>query len=62
MTVGVVFCHGAWGYDDDLRLAESLGAHPGDGYDVRFPRLPDDDDAAEERGMRVIGDEIARAP
>lgn len=62
MTVGVVFCHGAWGYDDDLRLAESLAGHLGDGYEVRFPRLPDDDDAAEERGMRVIADEIARAP
>ena len=61
MTVGVVFCHGAWGFDDDRPLADSLADHLGAGYEVRFPHLPDDD-PSEQRAMELIAAEIARAP
>jgi pimeloyl-ACP methyl ester carboxylesterase len=41
----VLFIHGAGdgAYDEDARMAASLGDKLGNGYEVRFPRMPSED-------------------
>jgi uncharacterized protein len=53
MTERVVFVHGAYGYDEDAVMAASLRDHLGSGYEVVYPRVPDEDPDLTE----VIGDE-----
>lgn len=61
MTKHVLFLQGAGddAYDEDGKLAAYLRDALGNGYDVRYPRMPDADQAASETWKAQIADEIA---
>ena len=63
MTVDVGFLHGAGrgAYDADARMAASLAQHLGDGFSVRLPRLPEDEDADDGGWFAAIDDALAHA-
>ena len=51
---------GAGAHDEwDDRLVESLGRELGDGYEVRYPRMPDEDDPRRDRWGPAIRRELA---
>lgn len=51
---------GAGAHDDwDAKLVDSLAGELGDGYDVRYPRMPREDDPSYARWSAVIGRELA---
>jgi predicted alpha/beta hydrolase family esterase len=59
----ILFIQGGGGHDVhdawDNKLVESLRRELGDGYDVRYPRMPDEDDPKYVKWKPVIGREIA---
>jgi hypothetical protein len=59
----ILFIQGGGGHDVhdawDNRLVESLRRELGDGYDVRYPRMPDEDDPKYAKWKPAIGREIA---
>jgi uncharacterized protein len=61
MTVNVLFIQGAGegAHAEDALLAESLRNELGQGFDVRYPAMVDEDDSAFPVWTRQIDDEIA---
>jgi uncharacterized protein len=60
MTTHVLFIQGAGdgAHDEDARLAASLRARLGPGYEVRYPAMPDEEDADYRIWQSVILQEI----
>jgi len=60
----VVFIQGAGrgAYDEDRRLAESLRRRLGPRFEVRYPAMPNEDDASYEPWRRQIEQELAAVP
>jgi predicted alpha/beta hydrolase family esterase len=51
---------GAGAHDDwDVRLVDSLSRELGDGFEVRYPRMPDEDDPSYARWSPAIRNELA---
>jgi pimeloyl-ACP methyl ester carboxylesterase len=51
---------GAGAHDDwDAKLVDSLRAELGDGYEVRYPRMPQENDPSYARWSAAIGHELA---
>ncbi len=63
MAGHVLFIQGAGrgAYDEDKRLAESLRRSLGSRFEVRYPAMPDEDDAPYEQWRRQIEQELADA-
>jgi serine hydrolase len=63
-TNEVLFVHGSGegGYKADQPLAASLQQHLGTDYNVRYPKMPQDDASPDFGWLRKIGDEIAAVP
>ncbi|MCR2816466.1 alpha/beta fold hydrolase [Microbacterium jiangjiandongii] len=64
VTVDVVFVHGAGrgAYDADARMAASLARHLGHGFPVHLPRLPEEEDDADDSGwFAAIDDALTHA-
>jgi predicted alpha/beta hydrolase family esterase len=51
---------GAGAHDDDARLVASLRSELGAGYEVRFPRMPNESEAPYDLWSDVIASELAR--
>ena len=64
MTEHVVFIQGAGrgAYDEDKRLAESLRRTLGKRFEVRYPAMPNEDDAPYEQWRQQIEHELADVP
>ena len=64
MTEHVVFIQGAGNgaYDEDKRLAESLRRTLGARFEVRYPAMPNEDDAPYEQWRQQIEHELAGVP
>lgn len=64
MTQHVLFIQGAGhgAYDADQRLAESLGRALGPSFEVRYPAMPNEDDASYEQWRQQIEQEVADVP
>lgn len=64
MTKHVLFIQGAGrgAYDEDQRLADSLRRALGPSSDVRYPAMPNEDDAAYDQWRRQIEQELAVLP
>lgn len=63
-TNEVLFVHGSGedGYKADQPLAASLQQHLGTDYNVRYPKMPQDEASPDFGWLRKIGEEIAAAP
>jgi predicted alpha/beta hydrolase family esterase len=61
MTRRVLFIQGgaAGAYEADEKLAASLLRELGDGWEVRYPRMPNEDDPDYGAWTRVIAEEVA---
>jgi uncharacterized protein len=59
-TKQVLFIQGAGdgAFDEDAKLAVNLRERLGPGYQVRYPRMPNEDDASYAAWKRIILDEI----
>src|SRR5262245_37933498 len=55
----VLFVHGADGYDEDQKLADSLQHELGAEYDVVYPRMPDDESSGYDEWKQQIVQTIA---
>lgn len=55
----VLFVHGADGYDEDQKLADSLQAALGADYEVVYPKMPDAEDSGYEAWKLKIVQTIA---
>jgi len=53
---------GRGAYDEDRLLAESLQRDLGPGFEVRYPAMPNEDDASYEQWRHRIEQELAYAP
>jgi len=64
MTKQVLFIQGAGAgaYDADKLLVDSLRQTLGSDYDVRYPRMPDEDNAPYEQWKQHIESELAAMP
>jgi len=64
MTEHVLFIQGAGrgAYDEDKRLAESLRRTLGPRFEVRYPAMPNEDDAPYEQWRQQIEQELADVP
>src|SRR5690349_19699293 len=64
MTEHVLFIQGAGSgaYDEDRRLADSLQRVLGPHYDVRYPAMPNEDDAPYEQWRQQIEQALADVP
>ncbi len=64
MTEHVLFIQGAGrgAYDEDTRLAESLRHTLGPRFEVRYPAMPNEDDATYEPWREQIAQELADMP
>jgi predicted alpha/beta hydrolase family esterase len=64
MTEHVLFIQGAGSgaYDEDRRLADSLRRVLGPHYDVRYPAMPNEDDAPYEQWRQQIEQALADVP
>lgn len=60
MTKHVLFIQGGGGeaYEADAKLAQSLRAHLGDGYDVRYPQMPNEEEPDYQTWKRIILDHV----
>jgi predicted alpha/beta hydrolase family esterase len=54
----VLFVHGAGGYEEDKKLAASLRDTLGAAYDVRYPKMPDEDSPEYEAWKDRIAEEL----
>ena len=61
MARQVLFVHGGGGgaYEEDAKLAESLREALGDGYVVRYPEMPDEEEPDYEVWKNAIAGELA---
>lgn len=61
MATQVLFVHGdgGGGYEADAALAASLRVALGPGYQVHYPRMPDEEEPSYEVWKRLIADEVA---
>jgi uncharacterized protein len=59
-TKQVLFIQGAGdgAFDEDAKLAANLREELGPGYQVRYPKMPNEDDASYAAWQRIILDEI----
>ena len=64
MTQHVLFIQGAGSgaYDEDQRLAESLRLALGPRFEVRYPAMPNEDEAPYEQWRQQFEQELAGAP
>lgn len=64
ITMRVVFIQGAGrgAYDEDLRLADSLRRSLGPRVEVRYPAMPNEDDAPYAQWRQRIEQELAELP
>ena len=62
----ILFIQGGGGHDVhdtwDNKLLDSLNRELGEGYDVRYPRMPDEDDPRYAKWKPVIREELERLP
>ena len=61
MRPAILFIHGAGGgaYEADKQLVHALRSHLGSEYEIRYPHMPDEENAPFELWKQVIKDEIA---
>src|SRR4051812_46860134 len=64
MTKHVLFIQGAGlgAYDEDQQLAESLRRALGPRFEIRYPSMPNEDDAPYEQWRQQIEQELAAVP
>jgi uncharacterized protein len=64
MTKHILFLQGAGegAYKEDKELADSLRQALGSGYEVRYPAMPDEDNAPYEQWTQVIEKELGAMP
>jgi uncharacterized protein len=55
----LLFIHGAGGYEEDERLVKNLQENLGEGYDVRYPKMPDDDNVGHEAWKEQIAKNLS---
>ncbi len=58
MKKRVLFVHGAGGYEEDKKLVASLRDALGAAYDVRYPKMPDEDSPEYEAWKSRIAKEL----
>jgi uncharacterized protein len=54
MKKQLLFVQGAGGYEEDKKLVESLRENLGEGYEVKYPKMPDDDNFGHEAWKEQI--------
>ncbi len=59
MKKRVLFVHGAGGYEEDKKLVANLRDELGAAYDVRYPKMPDEDSPEYEAWEDQIAKELA---
>lgn len=61
MTIQILFIQGAGegAYEEDTLLAKSLRDKLGTGYDIRYPRMPEEDGATYEQWKKRLTKEFA---
>ncbi len=64
MTENILFIQGAGrgAYDEDKRLADSLRRALGPRFEVRYPAMPNEDDAPYDQWRQQIEQELAELP
>jgi uncharacterized protein len=50
----LLFIHGAGGYEEDEKLVKNLQENLGEGYEVQYPKMPDDDNFGHEAWKEQI--------
>jgi len=55
----VLFIHGAGGYEEDKKMAANLRDVLGTAYEVRYPKMPDEDSPEYEAWKNQIAKELA---